>query len=309
MKNKETQKKTVYVIGGPTSVGKSIVAYYLALRIGGEIINCDSVQLYKYMDIGSAKPTKEQMEKVPHHLYSIVEPSFDMTVAKYRKLALAVIDDVLSRGKVPIVVGGTGLYLNSILYDMSFASAPKNDERRRELEEMAEKNGTRYMFEYLTGVDPEAAARLHPNNLRKIIRAIEVWEAGDQIKSLDCCPPNPKYDFKFFGLIMERDWLYNRINARVLKLFKEGLVQEVKSLMDMGYDENSHSMKGIGYKEVISYLKGETDIKECIRQVMVNTRHYAKRQITWLKRYDNINWIEIRKGDSVGDIIDILLEE
>ncbi len=269
--------KTVYIISGPTASGKSLIAYYLAKRVNGEIVNCDSIQLYKYMDIGSAKPTEKAMSEVKHHLYSIEDPSVNMTVADYRKLAHEAIDDILARGKTPIVCGGTGLYLNAILYDMDF-SAPDDEERRQELEELAAERGTLYMHEYLQGLDPDAASRIHPNNTRKIIRAIEAYEQGKGIKDLSECEINPDYDFRFYALTMAREWLYDRINRRVSRLISDGLVDE--------YDL--------------------FDAKELI---MKNTRHYAKRQYTWLKRYDFVEWVEIKKGDTVGDVVDRILGE
>lgn len=300
-------KKTVYIISGPTAVGKSLIAFYLAKRIGGEIINCDSVQLYKYMDIGSAKPSEHAMKVVRHHLYSIVEPDYNMTVATYQKLALAVIDDVLKRGKTPIVCGGTGLYLNSILYDMNFAGKKGDSARREELERMAEENGSEYMYHYLNALDPESASRIHPNNTRKIIRAIEAYEMGNGIKDLSECKLNPNYDFRFFVLNMEREWLYDRINRRVTRLIDEGLVDEVRDLLARGYNLSMPSMKGIGYKEIVGYLKNEYDLYDAIDDIKKNTRHYAKRQLTWMKRYDFANWIDIAKGETVGAIVDRIL--
>lgn len=301
-------KRTVYIISGPTAVGKSLIAYYLAKRIGGEIINCDSVQLYKYMDIGSAKPSEKEMKAVRHHLYSIVDPADSMTVAAYRKLALEAINDVLARGKTPIVCGGTGLYLNSILYDMDFGATSQDDgERRRELEQLAEERGSDYMFQYLQAIDPDAASRIHPNNIRKIVRAIEAYEYGRGIKDLSECPINPDYDFRFYALTMERQWLYDRINRRVSRLVSEGLVDEVNELIEKGYDKDLPSMKAIGYKEVVGFLDGEYDLFDAKELIMKNTRHYAKRQITWLKRYDFVKWLEISKGETVGDIVDRII--
>ena len=299
---------TVYIISGPTASGKSLIAYYLAKRIDGEVVNCDSVQLYKYMDIGSAKPTVKEMEEIPHHLYSMEDPSVNMTVADYRKMAIETINDILARGKTPIVCGGTGLYLNSILYDMDFGAAPDDDERRQELEDLASERGTGYMHEYLQGLDPDAASRIHPNNTRKIIRAIESYEQGKGIRDLSECPLNPDYDFRFFALTMERQWLYERINRRVSRLISDGLVDEVSSLLDRGYSENLSSMKAIGYKEIIGFLKGEYDLFDAKELIMKNTRHYAKRQYTWLKRYDFLTWIEIHKGETVGEVVDRILE-
>ena len=302
-------KNTVYIISGPTASGTSLIAHYLAKRIRGEIVNCDSVQLYKYMDIGSAKPSEKAMAEIQHHLYSIEDPSVNMTVADYRKLAIEAIDDILARGKTPIVCGGTGLYLNAILYDMDFGDAPDDEERRRELEELAAQRGTEYMHEYLQGLDPDAASRIHPNNTRKIIRAIEAYEQGKGIKDLSECEMNTDYDFRFYALTMRREWLYERINRRVSRLFDQGLVDEVSDLLSRGYTEDLSSMKAIGYKEVIGFLKGEYDLYDAKELIMKNTRHFAKRQYTWLKRYDFINWIEIEQGDTVGEIVDRILGE
>ena len=300
--------RTVYIISGPTATGKSLIAFYLAKRINGEIVNCDSVQLYKYMDIGSAKPSEHELSVVRHHLYSIVEPDYNMTVATYQKLALTVIDDILSRGKTPIVCGGTGLYLNSILYDMSFGGSGGDLLRRTELEKMAEENGSEYMYQYLNALDPESASRIHPNNTRKVIRAIEAYEQGNGIRDLSECTLNPDYDFKFFALNMQRSWLYDRINRRVDKLIKDGLVEEVAGLVQRGYSTENSSMKGIGYKEIIAAFNGEYDLYDAVDEIKKNTRHYAKRQLTWLKRYEGlVNWIYITKGETVGGIVDRIL--
>jgi len=299
--------RTVYIISGPTATGKSIISYYLAKRINGEIVNCDSIQLYKYMDIGSAKPSEKTMEEVRHHLYSIEDPSENMTVADFRKLAIEAIDDILSRGKTPIVCGGTGLYLNAILYDMDFGAVADDEERRQELEQLASERGSLYMHEYLQGLDPEAASRIHPNNTRKIIRAIEAFEYGKGIKDLSECQLNPDYDFKFFAITMDREWLYERINRRAARLITDGLVDEVTGLLKMGYTPDLPSMKGIGYKEIIGFLNGEYDLFDARELIQKNTRHYAKRQYTWLKRYDFVNWIEIQKGETVGEVVDRIL--
>ena len=300
--------KKVYIIGGPTAAGKSIVALYLAKRVKGEIVNCDSVQLYKYMDIGSAKPSQKDMKAIPHHLYGFVDPSDDITVAQYQKLAFDKIDEILARGNTPIVVGGTGLYLNSLIYKMSFAAKPINLHRREELEHLAEVRGNEYLFELLSAVDPDAAARIHPNNIRKIIRAIEAYELGSKLESMDKLEPNTKYDFKINIVNMEREWLYTRINRRVDKLMEEGLLKEVKHLLSMGYNSETPAMKGIGYKELLLYLDGKVTLEEAVNNIKTNTRHYAKRQLTWFKRYENAHWIEIQKGQMVGNVVDDILE-
>lgn len=308
MSRSANDNRTVYIISGPTAVGKSLIAYYLAKRIGGEIVNCDSVQLYKFMDIGSAKPSEKEMKAVRHHLYSIVDPSESMTVAAYRKLALEAIDDILSRDKTPIICGGTGLYLNSILYDMDFGASPDDRERRKELEDLAEERGVEYMYQYLQAIDPDAASRIHPNNTRKVVRAIEAFEYGKGIRDLSECPLNPDYDFRFYALNMERQWLYERINRRASRLVSDGLVDEVNGLIEKGYSKDLPSMKGIGYKEIIGFLDGEYDLFDAKELIMKNTRHYAKRQLTWLKRYDFVRWIDIKKGETVGEIVDRIME-
>lgn len=299
---------TVYIITGPTATGKSLIAYYLAKRINGEIVNCDSIQLYKYMDIGSAKPVLDDMQRVPHHLYSVTTPDDTMTVARYREMALSTIDDILSRGKTPIVCGGTGLYLNSIIYEMKFGAGADDDSRRTELERIAAERGNLYMHQYLEALDPDAASRIHPNNVRKVIRAIEAYEFGKGIGDLSDVKLNKKYDFRFFALNMDREWLYERINKRTLKLINDGLVREVSELIARGYSIDLPSMQGIGYKEIVSYLYGECDLDTATEMIQKNTRHYAKRQITWLKRYSFANWINIEKGESVGQIVDRILD-
>lgn len=305
-----TQKKTVYIIAGPTAVGKSVIANYLARRIHGEIVNCDSIQLYKYLDIGSAKPSPADMSTVPHHLYGVIDPKEDMTVARYQKMALETIEDILERGKTPILCGGTGLYLNSVLYDMDFAAEPVDGgKRRRELEDMAKQMGGEYMYEVLSAVDPKSAERIHPNNTRKVIRAIEAYEFGSNVQDLNACGLREGYDFRLFGITMDREWLYDRINRRVLKLVQNGLLDEIKSLREMGYDETAPALKAIGYKEFFAYYNGEIpELKDAILAVMKDTRHYAKRQLTWLKRYEGlIHWIEIQRNESVGTVVDRIL--
>lgn len=286
------KKGKVYIITGPTAVGKSQVAIEFAKKVDGEIINCDSVQLYKYMDIGSAKPSEEDFKTVKHHLYGIVDPSYNMTAATYQKLVFACIDNVISRGKIPVICGGTGLYINSILYKMDFAGDSEDSVRRKELEKMAEENGNEYMHHYLTAIDPKTAEKIHPNNLRKVIRAIEAFEVGDGIKSLNECEINDAYDFEFFALQMDRELLYSRINNRVNQLMDNGLLNEVEFLIKFGF-KDAPALKSIGYKELIEYLDGNIDLDTAIENIKKNTRHYAKRQYTWFNRYDDVNWIEV----------------
>lgn len=299
-------KGTVYIITGPTAVGKSSVAVDFAKKINGEIINCDSVQLYKYMDIGSAKPSEEDFHSVKHHLFGVVDPSYNMTAATYQKLVFACIDNIISRGKIPIICGGTGLYLNAILYKMDFAGETDDGTRRKELEKMAEENGNEYMHYYLTAIDPKTAEKIHPNNVRKVIRAIEAFELGDGIKSLNECEPNTDYDFRFFALRMDRELLYSRINNRVNLLMEKGLLNEVEFLIKFGF-KDAPALKSIGYKELIEYLDGKVDLETAVDNIKKNTRHYAKRQYTWFNRYDNVHWIDVDAFDDPAYIANEIL--
>ena len=302
-------KKNVIVIAGPTASGKSDIAYTMAMRINGEIVNCDSIQLYRYMDIGSAKPSHEMMTVVPHHMFSIVDPDYEMSVADYQKRAFACIDEILERGCVPIVVGGTGLYINSLLYKMDFGGEIDDGTRRAELEKMAEENGAAYMHSYLSAIDPVSAERIHPNNVRKVIRAIEAYELGDGIKGMDDLVKNEDYNFHFCVLNLEREWLYERINARTEALINRGLIGEVDMLRKMGFSKDLPSMKGIGYKEVYEYLENDSDdIDALIDKIKKDTRHYAKRQITWFKRYNDASQIDIPRDANVGQIVDIIFD-
>ena len=299
--------KNVIVIAGPTASGKSNVAYYMAMRLNGEIVNCDSIQLYKHMDIGSAKPSQEMMSAIPHHMFSIVNPDYEMTVADYQKRAFQCIDDIISRGKVPIVVGGTGLYINSLLYKMDFGGTKDDGTRRAELEKLAEENGADYMYSYLSAIDPESAERIHPNNVRKVIRAIEAYELGDGIKSMEELKKNKDYTFHFCVLNMDREYLYERINERTDQLIIKGLVSEVCMLRDMRYTAEMPAMKGIGYKEVFEYLEnGSDDLDAMIDLIKKDTRHYAKRQITWFKRYEEAVWIDIPRDSSDDKIVNMI---
>lgn len=286
--------KQIIVIAGPTAVGKTKYAIEAAREFDGEVVSCDSMQLYKYMDIGSAKPTPEEMAMARHHLVDLIEPSSPFSVAEYQKLAKDAINDIFSRGKTPVIAGGTGLYLNSILYNMDFGSAPQDSELRKTLEEEAELFGAEYIYEKLKREDPYAAERIHPNNVKKVIRALEALQGGSRIDDFKNCTEKCKeYERILIGLTRNREELYDRINRRVDVLVDEGLFEEVEGLLEMGLSENDISMKGIGYKEIISHLDGLLTREEAIELIKKNTRHLAKRQITWFKRYEDIHWINI----------------
>ena len=299
--------RRIVCICGPTAVGKTKYAIEAAKHIGGEIVSCDSMQLYKYMDIGSAKPTPEEQAQVPHYLVDQIDPREKFSVATYQKLAKAAIEKIFSKGKTPVIAGGTGLYLNSLLYDMDFSAPPSDDAYREALFREAEEKGVMAVYDRLKAADPDAADRIHPNNLKKVIRALEAAEAGDKVKDFASEPvPTRDYDSILIGLSRERQELYDRINLRVDLLMEMGLLEEVKSLMEMGLGESDISMKGIGYKEIIGYLKGEYPLEEAVRLIKRNTRHLAKRQMTWFKRYDDMMWLDISGYPSDEEAIEVM---
>ena len=299
--------RRIVCICGPTAVGKTKYAIEAAKHIDGEIVSCDSMQLYKYMDIGSAKPTAEEQAQVPHYLVDQIDPREKFSVATYQKLAKAAIEEIFSKGKTPVIAGGTGLYLNSLLYDMDFSAPPSDDAYREALFREAEEKGVMAVYDRLKAADPDAADRIHPNNLKKVIRALEAAEAGDKVKDFASEPvPTRDYDSILIGLSRERQELYDRINLRVDLLMEMGLLEEVKSLMEMGLGESDISMKGIGYKEIIGYLKGEYPLEEAVRLIKRNTRHLAKRQMTWFKRYDDMMWLDISGYPSDEEAIEVM---
>lgn len=291
----KVMNKKVIFIAGPTAVGKTKYAIEIAKTFDGEIISADSMQIYKYMDIGSAKPTKEELAQAKHYLVDEIDPRQDFSVAEYQTLAKRYINKVFESGMTPVVSGGTGLYINSLVYDMDFSIMPKQADFRETLEKEAELYGAEHVHDKLKALDMAAAERIHPNNLKKVIRAIEVFETtGEGIREFKESFINTKdYDCVLIGLTRNREELYSRIDQRVDQLLEAGLVEEIKSLLEKGLSENNISMKGIGYKEMISYLHGEYDLNEAIRLVKRNTRHYAKRQLTWLKRYPDMHWFNL----------------
>lgn len=292
--------KPVIIIGGPTAVGKTKCAIDLAQRFGGEIVSADSMQIYKGMDIGSAKPTKEELSAVPHHLIDVVLPTEDFTVSDFKKRAEASIDEIHSRGLIPIVVGGTGLYINALLYDMDFAGEGSDPVFRESLRAFLEAHGPDQLHERLKAADPEAAARIHPNNTKKVIRAIEVAELGGAPMGdfKTDLKPNMRYNFYLMGLTDNRQTLYDRINKRVLDMADQGLLEELKSLKNMGLDVSFTSMKGIGYKEFFPYLDGDKSLETVIEEVQQNSRRYAKRQLTWFRRYEQLHWYSLEAFES-----------
>lgn len=301
--------KNVIVIVGPTASGKTKLSIELAKAVNGEIISADSMQIYKYMDIGTAKPDEEEKSGIQHYLMDEVYPDEEFSVAKYQELAYSYIEKVLAKGKVPIVVGGTGLYINSLLYNINFSETISDWELRDRLKKEADEKGNQYLHDKLREIDPEAADRIHVNDTKRIIRAIEVYEHTKKPISYHqevSRQDPPRYNYIIIGLRMDREKLYERINKRVDIMFEKGLIDEVKKLVEMGYDKNSIAMQGIGYKEVLSYLKGEISMEELVYLIKLGTRHYAKRQITWFKRIENIFWVDVEEETTLSHILKII---
>lgn len=299
------------VIVGPTAVGKTEISIDIALRLNGEIVSADSMQIYKYMDIGTAKPTIEERKGVPHFMIDIITPDQEFSVALYKEMASKIIKEIHERGHMPILTGGTGLYVNSIINIMDFSSTA--DWRlREELKEQAKMYGNEYLYNKLREIDPITSAKLHPNDIRRIIRALEVYKlTGKPISYYQLTTqnrPNPDYDVLMIGLTMDREKLYNRIEARVDKMIGAGLVDEVRWLCEKGYKDNMIAMQGLGYKEIIRYLDGQCTLEEAINTLKRNTRRYAKRQLTWFRRDKRIHWIYVDQFNSKEEIIKNILE-
>lgn len=295
-----TDMNTIIAVAGPTAVGKTKFAIRIAQEFDGEVVSCDSMQLYRFMDIGSAKPTAEEMTQARHHLVDIIDPREDFSVAEYQKLAKAAIRDIFSRGKTPVISGGTGLYLNSLIYDMDFSSAPGDIEYRNRLMKIAQEQGNESLHQMLHDLDPDAAENIHPNNTKKVIRAMERLREGEErIRQFrDINRETEDYRTVLIGLTRERSELYERINRRVDILVENGLFEEVRGLMDMGLTTENISMKGIGYKEIMQYFNEVYSKGTAIDTIKKNTRHYAKKQLTWFRRYDRMKWYNISDFDS-----------
>lgn len=286
--------KVVFIIG-PTAVGKSAYAVDFALKNNGEVVSADSMQIYRGLDLGTAKPSEAERKGVRHHMIDIIDPNEDYSAGAYCREAQGVVADILSRGKTPVVCGGSGLYIHSLLYEeMGFSGRGRDDGLRAELETEAGAKGCEYLFAKLEEADPEAAARIHPNNVKRVIRALEraygeaeSAEMGGLRDFSDTFGASSRYDAKIIRLTAERKALYARIERRVESFFAAGLVSEVESLLSAGVRRDGTAMQGIGYKEVVGYLDGLFDEAEAVRLVKQNTRRYAKRQETWFKRYED----------------------
>ena len=287
-------KIPLVVIFGPTASGKSDLAVKVCREIGGEVVTADSMQVYKGMDIGTAKPDLDEMQGIPHHMIDVAEPTEDYSLARYVEEAGAVIEKVWQRGKIPVLAGGTGLYIDTLINGTVLSETDKDEEYRQSLYEMAEKKGNEYVHNLLKEVDLKSAENIHPNNLKRVIRALEFYKTSgipqsEHIQKAEKAE-TPYNTFKF-GISVDRDVLYDKINRRVDIMFEKGLVEEVEALKNRGIDERYTSMQAIGYKEVLLYLKGELAFDEMSELLKKVTRNYAKRQNTWFKREQNTTWI------------------
>ena len=297
-------KPKVIVIVGPTASGKSDCAIELAKRIDGEIVSADSMQIYKEMDIGTAKVTDEEMSGVKHYMINIVNPDEDFNVAMYKKMAEEALEEIASKGKMPIVVGGTGLYINTLVNGIEFSEIDKDEEYRKELEKKVSVEGIDGIYEELKSVDPEAANIIDKNNVRRVIRALEIYKVTGKTKTeLDKeSIKETKFDFLMYGIKTDREELYNRINKRIDYMMEQGLVSEVEEL-NKKYKMSKTALQGLGYKEVIEYINGNCNYDEMIEKIKMETRRYAKRQITWFKRDERITWVPKEK------MVDVIMQQ
>ncbi len=290
-----SQKNKLMVLTGPTAVGKTALSIQLAKRIGGEIVSADSMQVYKYMNIGSAKITKEEMAGVPHHLIDVLNPDEEFHVFRFQEMAKEAIKGIYERGHLPILVGGTGFYIQALVYDIAFGEEEEHSAIRERLENTAREKGSAYLYEYLNKVDPDSAKIIHPNNQKRIVRALEFYELNgttiSEHNKRERLKESP-YDFCYFVLNDDRELIYQKIDQRVDEMLVKGLVEEVSALKAMGFQKDMVSMQGLGYKEILSYLAGECTLDEAVYLIKRDTRHFAKRQLTWFKRERNVIWID-----------------
>ena len=307
------KKKPLIILTGPTAVGKTKASIGLAKAVDGEIISADSMQVYRHMDIGSAKIKPEEMEGIPHHLIDVLEPDDEFHVVKFQQLAKKAMWEIWERGHIPIVTGGTGFYIQALLYDIDFDENEKEDACRKELEAYAKEHGAEALHEKLALVDPASAEMIHPNNIKRVIRALEFYEqTGKRISEHNETQRQREspYAFAYFVLTDDRAHLYERINRRVDQMIEEGLVNEVQALKDKGYTKQLVSMQGLGYKEILDYLDGNCTLEEAIYTIKRDTRHFAKRQLTWFKRERDVIWINKQSfGYDAEQILDEMLSK
>lgn len=287
-------KRPLIILTGPTAVGKTSLSLSLAKELDGEIVSADSMQVYRYMDIGTAKIREEERQGIPHHLIDVLDPWEDFNVVRFQKMAREALEEIWERGHIPIVTGGTGFYIQALLYDIHFTENNEDSSLRKDLENYARENGAEELHSRLAEVDEKAASQIHFNNVKRVIRALEFYyQTGKKMSehNEEERKRTSPYDFKYFVLNDEREHLYAGINRRVDLMMEEGLVEEVRKLKEMGCDSAMVSMQGLGYKEILSHLEGEYTLDEAVYKIKRDTRHFAKRQITWFKRERDVIWL------------------
>ena len=288
-------KKPLIILTGPTAVGKTKASIALAKELNGEIISADSMQVYKYMDIGSAKIKLEEMEGIRHYLVDALEPDEEFHVVRFQQMAKAALEEIYAKGKIPIVVGGTGFYIQALLYDIDFTEGNEDTVYRKELEILAQKYGAEHLHQMLREIDPESADAIHANNIKRVIRALEFYhQTGEKISKHNDKERQKEspYNFCYFVLNDDRNILYDKINKRIDQMLEEGLVEEVSFLKDRGYTKDMVSMQGLGYKEILDYLNGDCTLEDAIYILKRDTRHFAKRQLTWFRRERDVIWLD-----------------
>lgn len=304
-------KKPLIVLTGPTAVGKTKLSIALAKAVNGEIISADSMQVYRYMDVGSAKITPDEIDGVPHHLVDVLDPTEDFNIVLFQQLAKKSMEEIYSKGRIPILVGGTGFYIQAITRDIDFTQSEQDDSYRKELEALAAEKGSSFLHDMLASVDPKSAEDIHENNVKRVIRALEFYKQnGTRIsehneEQKEHVSP---YDLAYFVLNAPRSLLYERIDARIDEMLKNGLVEEVKTLQRMGCHRGMVSMQGLGYKEILAWLEGEYPYEEAVHILKRDTRHFAKRQLTWFRREGEVTWVDKDKFDyNDSRILDYML--
>lgn len=288
-------KKPLIILTGPTAVGKTKASIGLAHALNGEIISADSMQVYKQMDIGSAKIRPEEMQGIRHYLVDVLNPDEEFNVVRFQQLAKQAMDEIYAKGKIPILVGGTGFYIQALLYDIDFTESQEDTTYRKELEELASTKGPQHLHDLLRQVDEKSAQEIHANNVKRVIRALEYYkETGEKISEHNERERKKEspYQFCYFVLTDDRDTLYHKIELRIDQMLEEGLVEEVRRLKEQGYSKDMVSMQGLGYKEILDYLDGTTSLEEATYILKRDTRHFAKRQLTWFRRERDVVWID-----------------
>jgi len=300
------KKIPLVIVAGATASGKTGLGIALAEKFGGEVISCDSMQIYKNLSIGTAKPTKEEMGSIPHHMIDVIDPCEEFSVERYCSMAHEIIKDIHSRGKLPIMVGGTGLYADNTVFATNFSAPKRDEELSLELTKFAEENGNEALLEILRKEDPEKAATLHPNDVKRIVRAIETKRLTGKTRSeLDeeSRPAESPYDYIYLAIDMDRDVLYNRIDKRVDMMLSDGLLEEVKAYVLPNLSKMSTAAVAIGYRETVWYFKGLCTYNEMVELLKRNTRRYAKRQLTWLRRNKEVNWLDSKNALCQAEIL------